>query len=150
MLAVLVTVLALLAANYMKTALSRARSQRSAALKAQADLTEALIAFNASSAKIAESMEAIAELPKFMAGFVKVCQAFVVAVEKQRKSSDQLAALILKGQDPKESLQTPTEDEKALAYRIMEKMAEGKDHDTAAQEIADEELKKNNYAPMDL
>lgn len=150
MLAVVATALILLAANSAKAWISRARAQRTAALKAQADLTVALLSFNESAAKIAAAMDGIAELPKFMAGFVKICQAFVVAVEKQRKSSDQLASLILRGQDPKEAHQAPTDEEKDIAFRITEKMVQGMDREQAAQQIADEDLKKNNYGVMDL
>lgn len=149
-LAILATALVLIAANYVKTMLAQAGARRAAALKAETDLVQALQAFTTTAGKLSGGFEKIEELPKFMEGFVKVCQAFVIEVSKMRAASDKLNKLILQGQDGREAIQTPTEDDKDRAYRVMEHMASGMDAEAAAQAVADEELKKTTYGVTDL
>lgn len=149
-LAALLAVIAVLVYVQAKGFIARQRDRRAALLKAQDDLVKALTGFNASAEKIAASMDAITELPKFMDGFVKVCQAIVGEVGKHRQASDKLAKLILQGQDPKESLQKPTEHDSAKQWEIMQKLAAGKTVEEAVQEVEDEDLKKTMYSPADL
>ena len=145
------TIVAVALYHYVSRLLAASAERRLRALKVQEDLIAALAAFNVAAGQIAKSVDGFNEMPKFMAGLVRVCEAFVIEVSKHRKAAEQLAALIAGGQDQKNSFQSTEEEEKGTHFRELEKIVS--DHLTAeqaAEAVAAEDEKKSIYGNLDL
>jgi hypothetical protein len=144
------TIVAVALYHYASRLLALSAERRLRALKSQEDLIAALSAFNVAAGQISKSVDGFDEMPKFMAGLVRVCEAFVIEVAKHRKAAEQLAALIAGGQDQKNSFQGDGEDEKAAHFRELEKIVGGLTPEQAAAAVAAEDEKKSIYGNSDL